>query len=110
MSNRVPPESVLGPQMEALKVDLLTAAAALTCPRCGTSSPRCRVWAGGPGHTSGMHESRLALARQALTRQPADLVTGTAPVAVELTLPAAGSAPGHPVLPGRRRHQEVSAA
>ncbi len=98
-----------GPQLEPLKVDLLTTAAAMTCPRCGTSSPRCRVWAGGPGHTPGIHAARLALAQQALTRQPADLVTATPSVAVELTLPAAGSAPSHPVLPGRRR-QEASAA
>lgn len=86
-----------GPQLETLEVDLLTTAQAMTCPRCGTSNARCRVWAGGLGHTSGMHDARITLAQHALTRQLFDLVTDPA-LAVEMTVPTSGTAHGHPGL------------
>ncbi|MDN5768922.1 MAG: hypothetical protein L0H96_24700 [Humibacillus sp.] len=98
-----------GPQLEALEVDLLTTAQGTTCPSCGTSSARCRVWAGGPGHEPGMHDARVSLAQQALTRELVDLVTAPDSAAVELTMPIPGSTHGQQVQPGRR-HQEVSAA
>lgn len=29
------------------------------CPHCGTQQQWCRVWAGGPGHTNGLHPDRV---------------------------------------------------
>lgn len=56
-------------ELAVVEADLLAVAEAMPCPCCGSSAPRCRVWAGGPGHTLGMHESRILAAREA-RRQP----------------------------------------
>lgn len=47
-------------RLHALRHD--TSARLLTlarCPHCGTQQPWCRVWAGGPGHTNGLHADRV---------------------------------------------------
>lgn len=63
-----------GPQLETLAVSLLTTAEAMRCPCCGTINARCCVWAGGPGHTLGMHDARIKLAQQALIDHRTDLI------------------------------------
>lgn len=90
-----------GPQLAKLPGDLLTTAGAITCPHCGTSAARCRVWAGGIGHSLGMHEERLAQAQLNVDRLQhrrsarTDFVTG------EVTATATSS---------RHHHHQPSAA
>lgn len=90
------------------EMELLAIAKAMPCPRCGTSNATCRVWAGGPGHTLGIHQARIESAREArwqqrcigddlaypLTMQPAPALVAAAQNS-HLALTLAGS--GHDV-------------
>lgn len=51
------------------ETELLAVARAMPCPRCGTSTAVCRVWAGGPGHVPGIHPARIEAAREARSEQ-----------------------------------------
>lgn len=100
-----------GPGQAARAVGLTATAAAMTCPSCGTSNAWCRVWAGGPGHTLGMHAARLTLAQHALTLQLAGMVEElAAPAAVvQTTMLASAISKGHKDRTVRH-HPQVRAA